>query len=261
MEQLFILKSVLDRGVKPQAVICDVVPAALGSSGQIANAYQTRLIDSCLGKRSIGSRSDPRVLMEQFLTSMFYIYGYRSYIKEQLTRLLGRVFAPGETGRHVPYYSVFREASPNGWAPSYRVAGEDGLRRSIARRSRSEVSRRDLSGTIPSYECARSLQEFCAQRSIPLLFVWLPVHPIAAQYYRTHLNLSPEECHNAFAAAAELYGGGFLDIHDTDHDPYHFCDFDHLNAAGAIHATERIAQALTASPFDRLLTTGSDTKQ
>lgn len=244
-DEVFLLKQAMEAGNKPSLVVCDLAPSALNIDRRYSTDYSPGLLDSYVGRSQVKQPHDVPGIVDQLLNRNSFLYAYRGYLKEQLAGLFDKVFSPGKelTPGVLATVSAEEDVSPYGWAPAYRVAGPKGLKERVVVRDRQlkNIARRRVRADIANYDWAAPLQQFCSDNNIPLVFVWLPVHPVGEEFYRLHLNLSFQDCEEAFLAAAKRSGSIVLDLHDSDTDPYHFVDFEHLNPAGAAQVTERIA--------------------
>lgn len=256
-DEVFLLKQAMEAGNKPSLVVCDLAPSALNLDRRYSTEYSPGLLGSYVGRCQVEQASDIGGIVDQLLSRASFLSAYRCYLKEQLTGLFDKVFSPGKqlTPRVLATVSAEEDVSPYRWAPAYRVAVLPGLKERVGVRDKQlkNLARRKDSEGMANYDWAAPLQKFCVHNNIPLVFVWLPVHSIGEELYRMHLNLSFQDCKDAFLAAAKRSGSLVLDLHDADTNPCHFVDFEHLNPAGAAQVTEQIAEILKVPPLVHLL--------
>lgn len=244
-DQLFLLKQSIATGLKPRAVICDLVPVAINADGPFTRLHSPAFQESFVGK----TEANPDKF-QACLNRTFYLYSYRAYLKQQLASVFERIFTPQKFFNIDIPTTPRSEASSLGWLPSVNVSDDDSIRNAFRKPARikqiQDIPRKH--GAKPVYEWVGKITDYCKSENIPVVFVWLPVHPVANEYYQKHLGLSLTECRDTFAEAVREGDAAFLDLHDLDHDPAHFTDFEHLNSAGTVATTEELARIWTASP-------------
>lgn len=262
-DECFLLKRAIDSGVWAQAVIYDVTPVALKADPFFVRGYSARLSESYIGNRFLAEPTDLLGQLQRILCQNSYLVGYRGYIKEQLQSTIDRACTPGKHLAQSLIGKIMAETSPCGWAPAYTTAEVDDLNDGVEDRPAwPGLPNARKSNPISPYVYERGpIKEFCAERGIPLIFVWLPAHPLAAKMILKQLGMSTQDCQRAFASAAKTPGTWFLDLHDIDQDPRHFMDLTHLNAAGAIATTERLSEILKVPPLRELLEDSRDKAQ
>ena len=87
------------------------------------------------------------------------------------------------------------------------------------------------------------LQRYCRAQGIPLLMVWLPEHPITAEYHR-RLGVSDAMLDRQFRLLFDRTQTGYVSFHRllTRSDQFHTPD--HVNPLGAMPLTETMAAFL-----------------
>jgi len=255
MDQLFLLKLAVGRGVKPQAVMYDCAPLVLKADPRALQTYSPRLLSSYIGKCFVCDRTDWIGHWERIFHQNCYLWTFRAYIKERLADMVERVCTPQKWTVRYPARKVYSEPSLHGWGPAYLPATEDEL----ARVALLRPEWRGFPGVSKSRPVSAEvfadgpITRYCAENRIPLIFLWLPMHPTAEKAFTKHLGLTAEACRQAYSSAANRPGVSFVDLHDIDRDPRHFVDLVHMSAAGAVATTERLAEMLKTPPLSTML--------
>lgn len=248
MDELFLLKTAIKHGAKPQRVIYEVIPLALGA--EFAGQYSETFRESYRGSTEIR----PQGLLSGIQKSIekhVFLVRYRAYFKEILSHWT-RIALDAEKETNPDFDpKAHIQCSPDGWLPDYsKVAPLDTLAQSVVGRSQfilATLKRTDNSGTGSlKYDCVIPVRDFCRENNIPLTLIWLPTHGDFRTFCERYLKKSDGEILDSFQRVTKEWNCGFIDLHHDD-DISHYADCDHLNVRGAIEVSERIADELSGA--------------
>lgn len=257
--ELLLLKQALGHSSGPTVVVYDIEPTLVQLPVQKAESLRNYVApyfsDSYMGQ-CFQSNWPLLKEVDLFLKQNFYLVRYRSLIKSTLLNLTQN-FAPDEKTLLAPgVKEVKRECSPRGWSPDYDFIpdDEDSRKRLLfgSKRLAGEYcmlsTKCKFNPENPGYPLLNDVRRFCDENRIPLLLLWMPVHPETNKAYQKQLGLTGPQISNMMHKVAENLGGTIIDAHDlNDEDNFH--DGDHLNAVGAIAVSKRISEELLSDRF------------
>jgi hypothetical protein len=257
-DQLLMLRSALNNEYKapPSAVVFEVSPLMLAALPGTENAFSQPVLTSYEGGPLV--EREPGIVgdIKFALARQFFLIRYRPYLLKQFHAIPSYICATlSEVTRKIEP-AVVREVSPNGWSPAYwLVRDPNQIAKSISERDArmkelfpvGDTGRAKLSFT--SIGC---ISQECQTRHIPLVLVWLPMHPDYLSVCCKKLAMNEEELGATMRHFAELSHAEFLDMHN-DRDLRHFHDCDHLNVLGSIDVSNRISDAFAMRPLSEYL--------
>ncbi len=154
-----------------------------------------------------------------------------------------------------PAPQVDAQCSPRGWAPRYGFGRNEEMDVNTLRGWRTfyeQTGKTASKDWIWDFKKIDEIKDFCQKRQLPLMFVWLPELSDKTSLWRWK-HSSPEACISKATSLLEGSGIQLLDLHDADHDPSHFANWNHHTALGAVHISELLAQRLSQSEFAKQL--------
>ncbi|MGH9549714.1 MAG: hypothetical protein ACRD3W_10080, partial [Terriglobales bacterium] len=241
---------------KPVLVISDVRPAAFTPffEEHSGKSESRTFNESYLGRR-YSARSDAAAKLNNELERVSYLYGFRSYLRESLLHWMQMVAQPEVWRRQsLATQESHDGCSMNGWTPRFQVMSETALVPGDPEFERIVNRLESLVGKQPFHWTDRSTEQiraFCADKHVPLLFVWYPTHPMLKEAW-SKAGVDSDEFGSIFRrlCSKNVY---FLDMHNADQDIHHFYTRDHLNAYGAIKFSDLFANQLLKPPFVQLI--------
>jgi hypothetical protein len=257
-DQLYLLRAALanENKAPTAAVVFEVSPFLLaafpGSDKAHSEPFRTSYEGRPLLEREPGIAGDIKYELE----CQFWLIRYRPYLLKQLRSTIDFLCRTEKQITRQVAPAVGREVSPRGWSPAYEILNDQNQLASsiVLRQSRMKelfpIGKFDK--TKLSCDSIDSIAKECATRKIPLVLLWLPMHPEYQRVCWQTMGVSEGEVHDSLQHLAQLNHARFLDMHQ-DNDEKHFHDCDHLNAIGAIDVGNRLATALAEPPFDALL--------
>lgn len=256
-DQLLLLDVAIKSGVRPAAVICDVSPLYFISQIDFEHQYSENVRKSYRLSMLAARPHDLFGNADLWLRRMSYLYRFRPYLKAWLASLTQVVFAPDESMRQIPMSATMGETSMTGWAPAYTVPSLPQLTQSMIDETaymKYLVKSSQKADSRNTGECRAldPLRVYCGEKKIPLILVFLPVHAMSEKFYRDVCHHTLEEITRGFSSLSDNKSVYFWDLHE-DPEISHFFTFDHLNASGAVAATERLAKALNTARMRALL--------
>jgi hypothetical protein len=219
MSQL-LLETAIKAGHKPNLVI---INAQIGNfqPAEHGNLLTKTYMGNCI----VANQSQhPDETFDCFIRKHLFFYRYRTLLKEFLSKLpdyLSSEESPYTYSSNTTYYS------PRGWQPLLAITAD-----------RQKIYTPELPQpfdySMYSFQSEVSFSRFyqlCKNKKIRILMIQLPEYGTSD--------------HKAFFRRAEQYYGiRYLNLHDSLRDDSTYYDSVHLNAAGAIHATEMLVPAV-----------------
>jgi hypothetical protein len=266
-EQLSLLKAAVEKNGKPALVISDLRLLAFNKNYLAKTVDYERLVfeESYLGRRTtLGAAPDLRSHFVDFAERQSYLIGYRSYLRSLFLNW-AMYLAQSEDVRtaRASRLDLFEGYSTKGWSAGYQIGEFKALNPGQKQFEQDVVDIKGCLGPQPivwSDEVTKPIRDYCRSQSIPLLFVWMPVHPKLEPIYL--------EAGAPFSKFAELFDGlrqydntFYVDLHDVDNDDLDFISIDHVNYRGAQVFSQRLAQELEQRPFVSLLKSQHQGKQ
>ncbi len=97
--------------------------------------------------------------------------------------------------------------------------------------------------------------KYCAGKNVPVLLVWMPVHPVWSQNFEKYSPYSIEEVNRRIHRLISRYPNvWYYDLHTLDPNTDHYYNLTHLNAAGAIQVTDQLAKIISSSEMKNVIT-------
>jgi hypothetical protein len=250
LDQLWLLRTAFRNKVPPAAVVCEVSFDALALPKNISTTYTKELQSSYM---RFWKRENSLLDSVKFiLGNNFYLFRYRSYLRQFLLDAPSVVFAPDGATTHFVTNKVNIESSLHGWMPGYSIFNQDSYDKTAQFESERLLLAQHLDGRALKYYPLVAVSDFCARNHIPVILLWLPTYPSFQSWKEKLTGISVAQFRETLMRDAGKYHLDLIDLHD-DSDQAHYSNPDHLNAIGAICVSERIAQKLTEPPFDEML--------
>ncbi|HEY9776260.1 MAG TPA: hypothetical protein V6C81_21030 [Planktothrix sp.] len=207
-----------------------------------------------IGRRFHGPKTLPQYL-SQFAEDNFSLVRDRNFLRDKLFNSIG-------------YAVDFDREYDNSFKPNQGVATEIsgyGTSSGYVVRSRQELLR-EISKTQPFMWCDwydkewsldwfNRVKKYCADHNLKLVLLWLP------ECQLTDATAHNEQLERRYGGLADNKNIFFVDLHDIDSDPLHFRDPLHCNMAGAITATEQLAQRLEQEPLRSVISHTAESAQ
>lgn len=256
-DELYLVDEAMRAGAKAAAIVAEVQPAGFVLRPEIAQRFSDRLRNSYMAKAiNVGVTTDPFAQIEAALHRYFYLIRYRSYLREKFFALRSLIFGVEDRNHSYSGPSVHSEISNRGWAPAYENATPERLKKSLDTRERYEIPQLlpadALSIEHPTYPGVQVEATYCRKNHTPLILLWLPIHPEYQKRLERYMQLSDDQICIAMNNLAQHEHAILIDLHRLN-SPEFFADADHVNAAGAVHVTERLSAVLTSQPLSGLL--------
>lgn len=143
-----------------------------------------------------------------------------------------------------------KECSKNGWSAAYTFSSEKEMDMYAVAGWNSIVQK---TGNLPerkwlwNFEKLQSVKTFCAERKLPLYYVWLPELSSHTTTW-SYKNFTVEACLNGVRNWLGKDSSTLIDMHDSDPDVSHYQIWNHMNALGAVNTSEKLAQRLSDLP-------------
>jgi hypothetical protein len=231
--------AMLGRGGAPQAQL-PLLQAAVKSNGKPLAVFYD--ISPLLG--FLAEREEKLLLPPENLP---YLLTYREKLAALLRALPSVISAPDSTPPGV-FGARQDHISALGWNPNFGLVDRPTMDQSIE--VRKKLIGEEKFGT-ESFQMLAPIQDYCAQQTIPLIFVWYPTSALSDNLYAEH-GLTPEEFVSDCQEFTQKTGASFLNLH-SKMDRIAFADCDHVNVTGAEALTEKMAQIITSDPFRQVL--------
>ncbi|MBC7998746.1 MAG: hypothetical protein IAF58_12430 [Leptolyngbya sp.] len=243
MDNLHLLKTAVENGNKPTAVICEFVPVALKASKRFSHDYSDAFKGSYAG-RIISHKPGSSVRKELLfaLEKHSYLVHYRAFIRELLTKL-PQILFDSDNGLRPQFDHKVRElSSVGGWVPDHTpgpfgdpklsAQGRIGYLKKMT--FFDEQKQQEL-----DYRIIDSVGNYCREQKIPLVILWLPTSPEFRRLSAESLNITDAQ----LVAKLRSFDDGkdtlVWDMNKVD-DKSLFVDADHLNVRGAIQISEKL---------------------
>lgn len=249
---LFQLKTALKHSTSCKAVVIEVSKMGFLYPASVTQTYRKELLDSYSSFLLTEPKNQTELLIS-LLNTVSYAFRYRSYLKSLTSEIpLNMLF--GDAGRkNWVNTATHSEFSKSGWGPGYNFVTSEALEFSKSERKKTiDLFLNALDRKQMAYSSIKPAIEFCAKEHIPVIFLWLPVHPEFDRWYEETTKISAELFEEVISREAKTCNAKVIDMH-TFSDSSSFQDGDHLNAVGAVKVSEGIAQILSSPEFDQLL--------
>jgi hypothetical protein len=246
-DDVFFGQLALDSGCKPDLVITDVWPHMLSperSKTLKLTSYSDCFAGSLDGHYIVCPPRNIQEKADQELRKWSSLWEYRGYLKTFLFSLPQRVFlAPPLGARHQMLTS-----SDFGWHPvAFTFKSDADWSKAIQALGHLVTTPYDKK---TGEAVVAPLKTFCAQRNLPLLIVCLPrPKELLDESDKSVPAGCDEDTIGLLAGLADRKGTSFMDL-GNDQNPEHYWDGVHLNAAGSVEATYRLAKAIKAARLD-----------
>lgn len=254
-EQLSLVELAAKSCGKPALIIADFRPLAFVKSymRRTVDYEKVRFDESFAGRRyELGKNTDLVSKLEDFAESNFYLIGYRRTLRYSLLSWMSLLFDSEKFRITRANRSDSQEGeSKRGWSPNFQIAyapffkpGNPGFKKRVGIIA-------EMVSPLPlvfTDEYTMPLRTFCAEKNIPLLYVWEPVHPVFAQMYEqagVPVNKLKEQLQR-LGTHPNTY---VFDAHEVDKNADHFNSIDHVNYLGAMVFSDSLAQFLKQPPF------------
>lgn len=255
---LFLLKSALKSGVRPKLVVYNVAPILLNHeyyTDPTATPEQA-FTKSYLGQCYFLPHSKLSEKWACTLKKNLQIVRYREWVLQQITTLSQTCFLPANKPSSPVLGAPLTESSPTGWSPAYELVSGSFDSQFLAPRFLNAVKNgKSLSNFHWDLSHLQELKDFCQKEHIPFVMLWLPEHPTMTKIYKHFALPSMQNFRKQFQALSnpskQLW---FIDLSESDTNPDHFYNPDHLNVLGALPISENFAQILLKDPYKQLLT-------
>jgi hypothetical protein len=249
---LFLLKTAIKAGYKPKLIIYDLHPRIFNQNF-ISDPVQTgekpfsqTYVGHCLYRHQASA-------VQCALEKQFYLLRYRNYFKELF-------FSIPDDFSHVHRLVqqtnqrnlIDTDISQAGWAPGYSVLDNAQFLQKYDQAKFYTKIAPDFDKFQWTEDAFAPFYHYCQSQKIPLVFVWLPEHPVTEKYYR-YFHLSKGYFSKAFSHYGERTHVPFLSLHDAFSEAENFHDPDHLNAVGAISLTQKLAERLQEKNYQSVL--------
>lgn len=249
---LFQLKTALKHSSSCKAVVIEVSKMGFLLPPSTNEVYRKELLDSYLSFL-LAEPKNPKELLIACLNTVSYAFRYRGYLKS-LTSEMPINMLSGDAGRkNWVNTATHCEFSKSGWGPGYNFVTAEALEFSKSERTKTvELFLQQLDRKQMPYGSIKSAVEFCRKENIPVIFLWLPVHPEFDRWYTETTKISAEQFKNVILREAKACNAKLIDVHSfSDQSSFH--DGDHVNAMGAVKVSDTIAQLLSGPEFAQLL--------
>jgi hypothetical protein len=231
--------AMLGRGGAPQAQL-PLLQAAVKASGKPLAVFYD--ISPLLG--FLAEREEKLLLPPENLP---YLLTYREKLAALIRALPSVISAPDSTPPGV-FGARQDHISAAGWNPNFGLVDRPTMDQSME--VRKKLIGEEKFGT-DSFQMLAPIQDYCAQQTIPLIFVWYPTSRVSDDLYAEH-GLPPQDFVRDCQEFAQKSGTSFLNLH-SKMDRIAFSDCDHLNVTGAEALTEKMAQVIMSDPFKQVL--------
>lgn len=247
MDNLYLLKTAVESGNKPTAVVCEFVPVALNASTRFSHDYSDAFKTSYAGRIVAHKRSDNFFKESWFqLEKHSYLVRYRSFIRELLCQL-PQILFDSENGLRPQFDHKVRElSSVGGWVPDHTPSpfgdpvlaakGRLNFLKSMTYFDESKSQRMD-------YRIIDSIGSYCKEQNIPLILLWLPTSSEFRRLSAETLGISDAELVGKFRSFDDGKGTLVWDMNNVN-DKSIFVDPDHLNVRGAIQLSEKLVDKI-----------------
>lgn len=241
-DQLFLLKTAVDHGAKPAAVVYEVLPLLIDTT---ASPYAPIFSRSPEGQL-IAPMNRPSML-KRFLLNNSYLVRYRVPLYKLCRKIPRMIFAPAIDYRVKEPFGEHSECTPGGWLLAlkekalYEAQKPTVVDRYYQLRS-ILTDKAELDGK-PTYEILDTIRDYCSLNKIPLLLVDYPIDERLRAYTEEQLHTSRQELRRRMQSLATQWKCELIDLEDNFNQSY-FADCDHVNVLGAIDLSERLAAGL-----------------
>lgn len=249
---LFQLKTALKHSANCKAVVIEVSKMGFILPASVTQTYRKELLDSYSSFLLTEPKNQTELLIS-LLNTLSYAFRYRSYLKSLTSEIpLNMLF--GDAGRkNWVNTATHSEFSKSGWGPGYNFVTAEAVEFTKSERKKTlDLFLHQLDRKQMAYQSIKPAVEFCAKEHIPVIFLWLPVHPEFDRWYENTTKISAEKFKDVILREAKACNAKVLDMHSFS-DLSDFQDGDHLNAVGAVKLSESVAEALSSPDFDQLL--------
>lgn len=251
---LFLLKTALAAGAKPDAVFFDVSLPHYNQHNLQSLYWGKKEIfyQSYLGSCQASPQTSPACQLQRYS----YLFRYRHFFKEQLLMLGDLWFHPKSIMAFQTADHVVSEISPDGWAPNYTLFKKSSFIQHFQANDVTLKNEKIVSAFVNfrwTEQAVSPLFTYCKKNHIPLILIWLPEHPVREGIYQ-HFHLSTKAFSKKVANMAQHWKFTYLDLHQADPNYTHYYNSSHLNILGALSATEELSkQLLKQAPKSRTL--------
>lgn len=252
MDWLFQLKTALKHSSSCKAVVIEVSQMGFLRPACTNQTYRKELLDSYLSFLL----TEPKNLTELLISCLnthSYAFRYRSYLKSLTSEIPINILSRDAGRKNWVNTATHSEFSKSGWGPGYNFVTPEALEFSKSERTKTiDIFLQQFDRKQMSYWSIKPAVEFCAKEHIPVIFLWLPVHPEFDRWYEKTTKISAEQFKNVLLREAKACNAKLIDVHSIS-DQSSFHDGDHLNALGAVKVSESVAEALSSPDFAQLL--------
>jgi hypothetical protein len=265
LDQLLLLDNAVKNGVQPTLVVCEVNPLGVLCSSEfgqqysknIRNSYNSELAESVRARLLGQSESvDWASKSKELLNRYSYLIRFRRYLKSLMQSLPELVFNTEEQMKVLPTASIRGDVSKHGFGPMYGFIDSRVFHRHTGRKT----IHKELEETYPVLEKVDvshlqdsgliSVANYCHRMNIPLVFLWLPHSERFTLRMSEKHGLTPAQWIQAYNEQAKRCDTRLIDMHDAVDDSK-LANETHLNLAGALQISDRIADELSTMLAER----------
>jgi len=249
---LFQLNTALKHSDRCKAVVIEVSKMGFILPASVTQTYRKELLDSYSSFLLTEPKNTTELLIS-LLNTLSYAFRYRSYLKSLTSDIpLNMLF--GDAGRkNWVNTATHSEFSKSGWGPGYNFVTAEAVEFTKSERKKTtDLFLHKLDRKQMPYLSIKPAIEFCVKEHIPVIFLWLPVHPDFDRWYEETTKISTEQFKAVISREAKACNAKVLDMHSFS-DLSDFQDGDHLNAVGAVKLSENIAKELSSPEFEEFL--------
>lgn len=254
-EKCFLAKTALGDKSAPRLIVFQFCTTEVEKElAQIADPTQ-RFKQSYVGSHLAREPQNIGDRINDFFNQHSYLVRYQKTWRGVLQTAITNITETDKRTGRGSTPQIARECSPGGWAPWYEFSPEKGFDQFTLQgwiKYYQKFGKVPTSEWIWDFSRIAEVQQFCKKEGVPLMYLWMPeLTEKTTQYSVKHFTV--EQCMAGISNYLGKEASQFIDLHDGDHDPTHYCVWDHNTIPGALKSGELLAEKLSESQFVKSL--------